>query len=165
MSTHHPNRALSQKEMETRRLRAVPYFKKHRSVRRIAETLGVSGPSVHDWKVRWQRGGEKALKAGVYGARPKLSTKEARVVRRKILEGASRHGFSGDFWTLSRITRAIEHWTSIHYEERSVWHLLKRLGFSCQKPTKRALERDEKAIATWLQTTWPEVKRGASRMA
>ena len=108
MNTHHPNRALSQKEMEARRLKAVPHFKRKLSERRIAEKLDVSGPSVHAWKVAWQKRG-------------------------------------------------------VAYEDRSVWHLLKRLGFSCQKPLKRAVERDEKAITTWIQHTWPEAKKGLQK--
>lgn len=165
MSTHHPNRALSQKEMEARRLQAVPYFKRKWSERRIAEKLGVSGPSVHAWKVAWNQNGEKGLRAGAYGPKPRLSKSAVRVIRRNILRGASAHGFSGDFWTLARLTRAIEKWTGVRYEDRSVWHVLHRLGFSCQKPVKRAVERDERAIRTWLSEAWPKVKKGAPSMA
>ena len=165
MSTHHPNRALSQKEMEERRLQAIPYFKREWSERRIGEKLGISGPSIHAWKVAWQTNGIRGLRHGTYGARSRLSKKDEGKLRREIVRGAEVHGFSGDFWTLERLTIAVKRWSGVRYEERSVWHILKRLGFSCQKPTKRALERDEDAIRTWLTTTWPRVKKGASRMA
>lgn len=166
MSTHHhPNRALSQEEMEARRLTAVPYFKRNWSERRIAELLGVSGPSVHDWKVAWKKNGIKGLRAGRYGRVSRLSTKDELLIRKNILAGASRHGFSGDFWNLKRLTIGVKRWTNIEYEERSIWHVLKRLGFSCQKPIKRARERDEKTIRSWLVTTWPMVKKGASTKA
>lgn len=165
MNTHHPNRALSQAEMEMRRLKAVPYFKRKWSERRIAEKLGVSGPSVHAWKVAWQTQGLAGLHAGVYGAKPLLSKKDEKHLKREIPKGASAHGFSGDFWTLARLTLAVKRWTGVTYEERSVWHLLRRLGFSCQKPLKRAVERDEEAITTWVQQTWPEAKKRASKMA
>jgi transposase len=163
MNTHHPNRALSQKEMEARRLKAVPYFNKKWSERRIAAELGVSGPSVHAWKVAWKARGNKGLLAGVYGRKSFLSSKEVKKVKQNILKGAEAHGFSGDFWTLARLTRAVKRWTGIQYEDRSIWHLLKRFGFSCQRPTQRAVERDEKAITTWIQETWPHVKKGASK--
>lgn len=165
MNTHHPNRALSQEEMEERRLKAVPYFKWKWSERRIAEKLGVSGPSVHEWKVAWKKSGRDGLKAGHYGRVSRLTSKKEALVRRNILKGAGEQGFSGDFWTLKRLTVGIKRWTGIAYEDRSVWHVLKRLGFSCQKPIKRARERDEEAIQTWLAETWPKVKKGASRMA
>lgn len=157
---HHPNRALSQKEMEARRLRAVPYFKKGWSLRRIGAKLGVSPIAVHQWKAAWKQSGQAGLFAGKYGPVSLLSPKREQVVSRKILQGAAAHGFSGDFWTLARLTHAVRSWTGVIYRERSVWHVLRRLGFSCQKPVKRAVERDEQAIATWLSTTWTEVKKG-----
>lgn len=159
--SHHPNRALSQQEMEARRMRAVPYFKKKWSERRIAEKLGVSGPTVHVWKVAWKEHGIAGLRAGVYGRVARLSPREERKVSTKVLKGAAAAGFRGDFWTLKRLTTAVKRWTGVEYEERSVWHLMRRLGFSCQKPVRRAVERDEGAIRTWVTTTWPKVKRGA----
>lgn len=165
MSTHHPNRALSQEEMEARRLTAVPYFKRKWSERRIAEKLGVSGPSVHEWKVAWKRDGTRGLRAGRYGRVSRLGAKDERLIRKNILAGAGAHGFQGDFWTLKRLTVGVRRWTNVEYEERSVWHVLKRLGFSCQKPMKRARERDEKAVRSWLTETWPEAKKRASIVA
>ena len=158
---HHPNRALSQVEMEARRLQAVPYFKKGWSLRRIGKKFDVSQVAVYQWKTAWKKQGSNGLKAGRYGPASKLSVKKETTISKKILQGAEAHGFSGDFWTLARITSAVRTWTGVLYQDRSVWHVLKRLGFSCQKPVKRAVERDEKAIKTWLSTSWPEVKKGA----
>lgn len=158
---HHPNRALSQSEMEARRLRAIPYFKKGWPLRRIAKKLGISFVAVHQWKCAWNEKGRAGLKAGRYGHASKLSQKKEMAVRLRIQKGAEAWGFSGDFWTLHRLTSAIRTWTGVTYRDRSVWHLLRRLGFSCQKPAKRAAERDEKAIKTWLTDIWPKVKKGA----
>jgi len=159
---HHPNRALTQKEMEARRMKAAPCFKKRWSERRIGNKLGVSGPTVHEWKVAWEKKGVRGLRAGHYGRVSRLSPKKERSIRKHILEGASKHGFSGDFWTLKRLTSAVKTWTGTVYEDRSIWHVLKRLGFSCQKPVKRARERDEKAIKEWRNETWVAVKKRAS---
>jgi len=41
-----------------------------------------------------------------------------------------------------------------------VWKILRRLGWSCQRPAARALERDEKAIQRWKKERWPELKKG-----
>ena len=161
MNKHHPNRALSQKEMEARRLRAVPYFKKEWSERKIGAKLGVSGPTVHEWKVFWKKKGIAGLKAGVYGRVSRLSKQEEKFVRKQILKGAGAFGFSGDFWTLKRLSISVRRWVKVDYKDRSIWHVLKRLGFSCQKPARRARERDEKAITTWMTTTWPVIKKGA----
>jgi transposase len=162
---HHPNRALSQNEMEARRLKAVPYFKRGWSLRRMGKKLGVSAVAVCQWKAEWKKSGRNGLLSGQYGPASKLSPKKEKEVRKKILKGAEANGFSGDFWTLGRITSAVKTWTGILYQERSVWHVLKRLGFSCQKPVKRAAERDEKAIREWRQKTWVLLKKGASKTA
>ena len=165
MKNHqHPNRALAQEAMAARRLKAVSCFKKQWSERRIAKKFGVSAPAVHLWKVAWRTKGLAGLKAGHYGPSPKLTGEKASLVKRRILEGAETHGFAGDFWTLRRITKAVKIWTGVIYQERSVWHLLQRLGFSCQKPVRRAVERDEPAIRTWLKNTWPLIKKRGLKM-
>lgn len=162
---HHPNRAMTQKELEARRLKAVPYFRRDSSERYIAKKLGVSPIAVHQWKVAWNEKGVQGLKAKRYGHPSKLSLKKEKEVKKKILEGALAHGFPGDYWTMNRVTSAVYAWTRVWYEDRSVWHLLKRLGFSCQKPIRRAVERDEKAIRTWTKEIWPQIKKRASETA
>src|SRR3990167_1400958 len=73
--------------------------------------------------------------------------------------------FPATFGRPNQITKAVKSWTGVLYQDRSVWHLLRRLGFSCQKPLKRAVERDEEAIRTWKQKTWLLIKKGGSEMA
>src|SRR3989344_4675244 len=117
---HHPNRALSQKELEARRLQAVPYFRRGSSERHIGKKLGVSSIAVHQWKVVWQKDGIKGLRAKHYGHPTKLSSKKEKEVRKKILEGAEGHGFPGDYWTLSRLTPTRSTWTPLRYEKREI---------------------------------------------
>lgn len=151
--------------MEARRLQAVPYFKKKWSERRIAEKLGVSGPTVHEWKVAWKKRGILGLRAGHYGRVSKLQPAQEKKIKKHILKGAAAAGFQGDFWTLKRLTLGVKRWTGKAYEDRSVWHVMHRLGLSCQKPIRKAIERDEGAIRTWVEETWPKVKKGASSVA
>jgi len=40
-----------------------------------------------------------------------------------------------------------------------VWRLLGASGFSCQRPERRAIERDEQAIARWKRAVWPALKK------
>ncbi|MGW0277258.1 winged helix-turn-helix domain-containing protein [Streptomyces sp. NPDC003006] len=43
----------------------------------------------------------------------------------------------------------------------SVWRLLTgRLGWSLQRPGRRAVERDESEIARWIAHEWPRIKEG-----
>ena len=45
------------------------------------------------------------------------------------------------------------------YHPGHVWHLLERLGFSCQQPSRRALERNEPEIRRWQRHRWPAFKK------
>jgi hypothetical protein len=53
----------------------------------------------------------------------------------------------------------------IQYSAGHIWHLLRGLGFSCQRSAKRALQRDEAAIQTWRTKRWPTLKKRQSARA
>ena len=125
--------------------------------------MGVCHGTVTEWYAKWKRGGIDALKQGKYGRVSKMSMKQEIKIQNDILKGALKCGYDTDFWTLRRLTDHIKKETCISYKDRSVWHTMERFGFSCQKPERRARERDEKAITTWLKKTWPQVKKGASK--
>jgi hypothetical protein len=40
----------------------------------------------------------------------------------------------------------------------TAWQVMHRLGYSVQRPTFRAIERDEDAIARWRRYQWPALK-------
>ena len=160
ISHHHPSRALSQDELEKRRTSAVRYFNT-RSNYWIGKKLDVSREAVGQWKRKWGKGGIKGLKQGKYGRISKLTESQEKTIQKDILRGAEQCGYSGDFWTLGRITCYIKKKTGIAYKDRSIWHTLGRFGFSCQVPERRARERDEKAIQTWTAITWPAIKKKA----
>ena len=53
----------------------------------------------------------------------------------------------------------IERRFGVHYHVDHIGRLLHELDWSPQKPTRRALERDEKAIRRWVHEDWPRVKK------
>jgi transposase len=73
--------------------------------------------------------------------------------------GALAEGFATDLWTLPRVGQLIERRFGRSYSESQVWRILVSLGFSCQRPSGRALERNEAAIQRWKQTRWPVLKK------
>ena len=50
----------------------------------------------------------------------------------------------------------------MRYHEAHVWRILRRLGWSCQRPSGKALERDEQAIREWKKVEWPRIKKKPS---
>ena len=47
----------------------------------------------------------------------------------------------------------------VDYHVEHLGRLMHALGWSPQKPSRRAMERDEDAIATWIKNGWPRVKK------
>ena len=154
---------MSQDELEKRRMKAASHFKSGKTNSWICKRLGVSHAAVTQWYAKWKKGGMDALLQGKYGRISKMSPEDEKKIQADILKGAKECGYDTDYWSLRRLTDYIKKETGISYEDRSVWHTMERFGFSCQKPARRARERDEKAITTWIKTTWPAVKKGVSK--
>ncbi|WUS66843.1 winged helix-turn-helix domain-containing protein [Kitasatospora sp. NBC_01246] len=49
----------------------------------------------------------------------------------------------------------------VSYSVSGATRLMHRLGFSPQVPARRVAERDERAVTTWKEATWTEVKAPA----
>ena len=141
--------------MEKRRRRAARMFERGVSQAAVARELEVSRQSVSRWYADWRAGGSKALKAaGRAGRMPRLTGTQLRQVDRALRKGPRAHGFATDLWTLDRVAQVIETETGVHYHPGHVWKLLRdRLGWSRQRPARRAVERDDEAIANWWRST------------
>jgi hypothetical protein len=81
-------------------------------------------------------------------------------VEKALLEGPQANGFETDLWTLARVADVIERLTGARYSQTRTWEILRRrLGWTRQRPARRALERDDEAIANWIKVDWPRIKR------
>ena len=121
----------------------------------MVAALGVSREAASEWYRLWQSGGRAALAgAGRAGRLPRLSDEQVAEVEQALLEGPRANGFDTDLWTLARVADVIEKLTGVRYSQTQTWEILRhRLGWTRQRPARRALERDEEAIATWIKTT------------
>ena len=98
----------------------------------------------------------------ILARRRNLSQRDLAKLEKLLLAGAQRAGFDSDLWTCSRIARLIQDRFDVEYHPSHVWKILRRLGWSCQKPERRARERDEAAVEAWRKRDWPRIKKGAS---
>jgi putative transposase len=73
-------------------------------------------------------------------------------------DGPVVHGWDDARWTLARVAELIECRFAVTYTLRGVSYLLHRIGYSQQVPTRRAIERDPAAIASWHRRRWPSVR-------
>jgi transposase len=147
--------------LEQRRLEAAHMFAQGASQAEVAHTFGVSAQAASVWYRRWRQGGQVALRgAGRAGRRPRLSAAELEAVDQALRKGPEAFGFDTDLWTLGRVAQVIERLTGVRYHPGHVWRLLRRLGWSPQRPARRAAERDEAEIARWRAEEWPRIKGG-----
>jgi transposase len=150
--------------MEAVRMAAAELFEQGRTQADIARLLETSPQNVSRWYQKWQRGGREALvSAGPPGRTPKIDDEQLEGIRHALLVGARAHGFDQDLWTLQRIATVIERVTGVHHHPGHVWYLLRdRLGWSVQRPARKAVERNEDAIISWIDNEWPRIKKTPS---
>jgi transposase len=90
------------------------------------------------------------------GPTPRLSDAELAVIDQALRQGARAHSFDTDHWTLARVASVIERLTGVAYHRGHVWKLLRhRLHYRLLRPARRAIERNERAIARWVAEDWP----------
>jgi transposase len=137
-------------------------FGQGRTPAEVAELVGVTYEAARRWRVRWRKGGVPALRRRQAAGRPpKLSAAQATAVKQALLAGAQAAGFATDLWTLDRVVQVIQRVTGVRLSRPSAWRLLtQRLGFSLQRPERKARERDEQAIARWVAHEWPRINKG-----
>jgi transposase len=157
-----PRRPAAQRErdrLQARRLRAAELFAAGVRQAEVARQLGVSAQAVNVWHHRWQARGTDGLRSrGPSGPAPRLSDAQLAMVEQALLEGATANGFVGELWTLERIATVIERLTGVQHHPAHVWALLRhRLGWSVQRPKRRAAERDQAAIDRWVKQRWPQI--------
>jgi transposase len=151
---------LSSNSAERRRLQAMTLLDQGWSQSEVARHFGVTPAAVCQWVKAFQRDGPDALKAKSHpGAPPRLTDRQVKRLEQLLLHGPTRQGYPTELWTLSRIVELIRKHFGVTYDPSGVWHILHRMGWSCQKPERRARERDEQAIAVWRKKNWPRIKK------
>jgi transposase len=146
--------------LEVRRKQAGKLFAKGKSQADVAKELGVSRQSVSRWYADWQAKGVSGLAgAGRAGRLPRLDASQLRRVAGELGKGARAHGYPTDLWTLARVAEVIEAATGVSYHPGHVWKVLHQIGWSRQRPARRAVERDEQAIERWVAEAWPKIKK------
>jgi transposase len=147
-------------QLEKRRRRAVRFLKSGRTLSAVARQVQASVSSVCRWWQAYQRHGPRGLRSKpTPGRPPRLSDAQKRTLVRLLSTGALRAGYPTDLWTLGRVAALIHQQFGVRYHPAHVWKVLTGLGWSCQKPERRAVERDEVAIARWKREEWPRIKK------
>ncbi len=147
-------------ELERRRRRAIGLLEAGHRQSEVARMVGVHPSSVKRWREVYEKKGEGGLTAKPMPGRPsKLTARQRKLLVARLLKGAKTNGFSTDLWTCPRIVEVIERHYGVRYHADHIPRLMASLGWSCQKPEKRAVERDESQIVRWVKNDWPRIKK------
>ena len=154
------SRKRDRQALERRRFRAIKLHRKGFSQYQIAKQLGVSFEAVSNWVELYKQQGFKGLKTqGQPGPKSPLTDNDRRKLKAAILKGPQSFGYDTGIWTLRRIAAVIRELTKTTFKTTQTWRIVTSLGFSCQKPTARAKERDEAKIQNWRLRTFPRLKK------
>ena len=146
--------------LERRRMWAARLLEHGWSEAAVARQVGVHRQSVNRWAKQLAVGGREALrKAGRAGRKPRLSEADRRRIIAGLKRGPEALGYETGLWTSWRVADLIEREWGVRYTNVHVWRILRELGWSCQRPVGRAMERNEKAVRRWKRVRWLEVKK------
>ena len=148
------------KELRRRRVRGARLLQDGFAPAEVARRVGVSRQSVMRWERVLESGGfAQVARLGVRGRPRQLSDAQLAELAQVLKQGAIAAGYATEMWTLRRIAALIEEKFGVHLVPSSVWRLLGAMGWSVQRPTGQARERNERAIRTWKIKRWPALKK------
>jgi len=147
--------------IEARRLKGLQLLKRNVPQSEVAREVGVTRQTVHIWAQRLAeaKGAIGKLKARTLGRPRRLSEEQRAGLRSILLVGALQAGFPTELWTIKRVRAVVKERFGVEYSTVGIWRLLRSLGFTPQKPEKRATQRDEEVIAAWKRKSWPALKK------
>lgn len=149
------------KELEARRQRALILIKNGHSQSAVSRELGVTPQAVSTWVVAHRAGGKKALGSkGKPGRKTGMTAVDLKKVETALLKGPVKNGYRNDLWTLRRVATVLATVTGRPTPSTTrTWNVLREMGWSCQRPAKRARQQDPDAVAAFRNQTWTAVKK------
>jgi transposase len=147
-------------QLAKRRKRALRLLRRGQALPHVAQKVGTTERSVRRWQQQAQAANPKSARR--HPGRPaRLQEEQVTHLKATLRAGARAQGYVEEYWTLARIAQLIWKLFAVRYQPSSVWRLLRRVGWSCQKPQRRSFGGDPEAIAGWRRSTWYRIKKVA----
>lgn len=151
-------------ELERRRELAVARVSEGCAQEDVAAFLKIHPGSLSRWVRIARDGGAAALKAKPTPGRPrKLTARQEKAVLSWMGKSPTHFGFPDELWTSRRLASLIEERFGVHFNSNYLVEWLTQRNLSPQKPARKALERNEAAIAQWVGREWPRLGKKPKR--
>lgn len=150
---------LTRQQQEERRLFAEPLIKQGTlTSTEIGDLCGVSASAVRNWRQRLLTQG--SLEASVApGPRRHLTDEQIAQTIDLLRAGPDPVRYQDHRWTCPRVRELIGLRFDVWYDVDHLSRLLHEWGFSLQRPRKRAVEQDQEAVVTWIETKVPALEK------
>lgn len=126
----------------------------------IAHQLKVHRSTVPLWIEHWNTYGEEGLWEGERRGRPaSLDEHQCQKLRGILDSGPVAYGLETGIWTSPLVSRIIHDEFRRAYHPGHVRKLLRRLGYSVQRPTTRLVQADPRQRRKWVRYTYPNLKK------
>jgi transposase len=150
----------SARELEIRREIAANMLESGKGIREVARMVKASPSTVFGWKQVMEEKGREGLKPKPpKPLKKRINEEQIEKLKEVLLKGAQAAGYATELWTLKRISEVIEKEFQVKYHPGHVWKVMKAMGWTAQKPERRARERDEAAIQSWRNREWEWIKK------
>jgi len=158
-------RKLKHDVLEAVRIRAVKQVEGGESPEVVIKALGMNRRCIYKWIAKYREGGVEALRAKPLSGRPlKLTGPNLRWIFRTVTtKNPLQLQFPFALWTLEIVRELIQRRYGVRLSVTSVGRLLKKLGFSCQRPLMRAFQRNPVIVREWIDRDYPKIKKLAQK--
>lgn len=146
--------------LEKRRFEAMRLLDQGLNQSEVARRVKVVRQTVARWAHQCRQQGPDGLrKSSRVGRTPRLSEAARERLEELLVQGPEALGYETPLWTCPRVAHLIEEEFDVRYHPGHVWKVLVNLGWTPQRPTGKARERNEEQIRTWRKKTWPGIKK------
>ena len=130
----------------------------------IGQILDVHHTTVSTWYAKYKRDGKDGIKIKTRGRKEGDKktlnpSQEAQIIKRLIDTTPKQLKFKYVLWTREAVRKLIKYEFGEDMPISTVGKYLQRWEFTSQVPIKRAYERNDKAVQTWLKDTYPAIEK------
>ena len=156
-------RKLNRDAQEALRIRAVNSVLAGESPELVASAIGINRTTIYDWLAKHRDGGVSSLKKRkAPGRTPKLDAKKRQWIFNLLTtKNPQQLKFEFALWTREMLQEIILEKYKIKLSLVSIGKLLADLGFTCQKPLYKAIQKNDTLVNEWVKKVFPKIKKRA----